>query len=146
MVQNLVNENDSEIKQLLNQMNIQQLRYVIALLDHPKRKDAALEVGIDPGTAYNWGKPPVRLAELIIQQKVLAGQEIFERAYLKAVQEKINGLYSDSETVRQKAATEIIDRVSGRPIQRTDVTTGGEQLTKTYISVSPDDWDDTDDE
>lgn len=47
-------------------------------------------------------------------------------------------------TVQHGLFTAIMDRTEGRPAQSVDLTSGGKTL-KTYVGVSPDEWEETKD-
>ena len=134
-----------ELQQILRQLSQNQLRFVVAMMEHDTKKDAAESIGIHPTTAYGWNGIVDRAIDLMQQNVTKSALAIRKQNLIKAMMVKAAGLNSDSETIRQKTATELIEWELGGAAGKLDVNLGGELL-KTYISVSPDDWDEQDGE
>jgi hypothetical protein len=95
-----------------------QQRFAIAMLDSPSKKDAALAIQVEPDTVYRWnGEIDDVIAYMRTQAKDAAIAILVDKV-TKAAMVKIAGLDSDDEIRRQDAASEILDRILGRPTQR----------------------------
>lgn len=106
-------------------------------------KEAAEKVGINPNTVSNWSRPVRDAIETVGLRYRLdaatAARLVLEGAALQAALIKIQAL--DDIEERQKASTEILDRVLGKA--RQTVEHKGENLApKTYVGWSPDEWGD----
>ena len=98
-----------------------QRRFAVAMLEHGTKKEAAKAIGLEPNTVYKWGvvDEVVALMSNDIVNKTI---DMLSSAATKAAMIKLAGLDSDSEKTRQDAASEILDRVLGKPKQRQEVT------------------------
>jgi len=119
-----------------------QWRFVAVMVANPDftKADAARALKIKPNTVYAW---PDHVNAAIEQARIdvhEAAVNARKQALLEAIRVKIAGLRSRSESIRQKAASEIIEWELGRASTSVDVTSAGQQI-KGYIGFSPDDWD-----
>lgn len=125
-------------------LTITQLNFLNARLWHTSDKAAAVQINIKPSTVYSWPKKEKEALRWLIQHytsnAIQTAQEILTRSLVRAVLVKIAGLDHMDEATRQHAATEIMDRVIGKPRYAFDITTNQPTL-KTYVNVSPDMWD-----
>lgn len=122
-------------------LSVNQRRYVVARQECASKKEAALAIGLEPNTIYNW-PPSVEDAAVLFSTEVAAGAlEILRASVAMAAMVKRAGMDSDNERIRQDAATEILDRVLGKALQRSDVTSGGETM-KTMTWTAPAGGDD----
>ena len=103
-------------------LNRNQRRFVIAMLDSATKKEAAEAIGIMPDTAYHWNGDVDAIIAAIEADRQAAALGILANQAPMAAMVKVSGLESGSESVRQAAATEILDRVLGKPTQRSEVT------------------------
>lgn len=126
--ENLKKSTSEQLSELLPQLSKDQLRYVVASLDYPSKKEAAEAVGIKPNTVYGW--PPI--VEQVVQMMALEATDsalaIRRRNLVKAMMVKVGALDSDDESIRQKAATELIEWEMGRAQQNLDVKSDGEKI------------------
>lgn len=135
----------SEFSLLWAELNPNQQRFAIASLEYPKKKDAAEAVGIEPNTVYKWGDHVDAAVSFMRNNAAVAALGIIETNATKAAMIKAKGLDSDSEKVRQDAATEILDRNLGKATQRSEVDHSGTVSSRiTVIDYGLDDNEDTD--
>ena len=99
-----------------------QQRYAIAALEFPSKKDAAESIGLKVNTVYKWGEEVTAVVDFMRSNAALAALGIITANATKAAMIKAAGLDSDSEKIRQDAATEVLDRNLGRPTQRQEHT------------------------
>ena len=111
-----------EFREVWQSLNHNQKRYVLARLDFPTKKEAAKAIDIEPNTVYRWGDEVEQAIDLLRNDISNAAIEIITQATAKAAIVKVDGLDSCDEKVRQAAATEILDRNLGRPVQRNELT------------------------
>ena len=116
-----------------------QRRYVIAMLDSPTKKEAAEMIGVQPDTVYHWNSDVDDLIAIIEADRQAAALVILSNQAPMAAMVKVAGLESGNESVRQGASTEILDRVLGKPTQRTELTgMDGDDLNIRFL------WESTD--
>jgi hypothetical protein len=107
------------LSEILPQLSKEQLRFVVASMDYPTKREAAEAVGIKPNTTYNW-PPIVDEAIRLMAIESTAGALAIRRLNLvKAMAVKVNALDSDDEKIRQSAATEIVEWELGKAQQKT---------------------------
>jgi hypothetical protein len=111
-----------EFADIWNELTPTQRRFVVAMTEHPTKKEASNAIGISPNTAYNW--PPVvdEAVSYAVNNVALATLGILQANAIKAAMVKTKGLDSDDEKISQAVATEIIDRNLGKAIQRNELT------------------------
>lgn len=115
-----------------SKLNHNQRRYAIAMLESPTKKEAAELVGIEPNTAYKWGDDVNRVVDFMRANIEVSAMGIILNVASKAAAVKSSGLDSDNEGIRQGVASEILDRVMGKPKQRSELTgADGGELTLT---------------
>lgn len=121
---------EASFRQLWQSLNHNQRRFAVAMLDSPSKKEAALAINLEPNTVYKWNGPVDEVVEILLEQARDSAYSILEGSVVKAAMVKVSGLDSDDERVRQSEATEILDRVMGKPKQEqaVDLTTKGESL------------------
>ena len=125
----------AELDRALQLLSTEQLRYV----------EARTRLGTDVAVGREWGKkhpssaivawkrsrePDVlkQVIEWLQIEKTAGAQEILGRHLMRAADVKVGGLDSVDERLRQSAATEILDRALGKPVQRVDKKSKSEQL------------------
>lgn len=114
----IIEKSSSErLAEIWSKLNRNQKRYVIACVEYPIKKDAALAIGIEPQTAYAWPHYVNEAVDLVIDETVEGARGILKHSVAKAAMVKASGLDSDDEKTRQAAATEIIDRLLGKASQ-----------------------------
>ena len=102
-----------QLSELMPQLTKDQLRFVIAFQDYPTKKEAAHAIDLKPDTVYRWNGIVDQVAALIAQERIEAARQILRKNIVKAAGVKVAGLDSSNEVIRQKAASEIIDREIG---------------------------------
>jgi len=128
----------SRFAEIWAQLNHNQRRFVVAMLDAPNKKEAAEAIDIMPDTVYRW--PPIVDEAITLLGRDIRNSvvEIISSGAAKAALVKLAGLDSDSEQTRQSVASEILDRMLGRAISHMDVQSGGQPITITTIEVVKD--------
>lgn len=125
-----------QLSEVLATLSKDQIRFVVALMDHPNKKEAAESIGIQPGTVYRWNGNIDKAAQLMALDRAEAAKAIRRNAIVKAMAVKLAGLDSDDESIRQKVATELIEWELGKALQRTDVDLDVNKLVIEYVN----DW------
>ena len=114
-----------QLSEVLQTLSPNQLRFVVARQDYLTDKEAAEAVGLKSNTVYGWNGN-VKEAVRLFAEDIAAGAVAVRRRYLaKAMMVKAAGLDSVDETVRQKAATEIIEWEMGKAAQPLTGENGG---------------------
>jgi len=116
----------SALESILQQLSVEQIRFVIARLDTDTDKDACGCAGLNYNTFRN---TPREKRELINQAIALMSFDglvtalhLRRRALAKAMAIKLAGLDNRDERVRQAVATEIIEWELGKATQRQEHT------------------------
>lgn len=125
----IVEKSSSErLSAIWSKLNRNQKRYVIACVEFPLKKDAAIAIGIEPQTAYAWPSYVNEAVQLVVDETIEGARGILKHSVAKAAMIKAAGLDSDDEKLRQSVASEIIDRLLGKPSQPMEHTgaDGGE--------------------
>ncbi len=138
--QNPLNDTDSSaLADILKQLTITQLRFVVARNESKSDKEAAETIGISPTTVKGWdNKAQVDEAiKLMLLDGVIMARALRRRNLAKAMAVKVAGLDSEAEKIRQDAATEIIEWELGKAQGSVDITSGGKPILKVN-------WDDVD--
>jgi len=105
------------LSEVLPQLTKDQLRFVVALQEYPTKKEAAEAIGLKPDTAYRWNGIVEEAAGLMALESVESARIMNRKAVPKAMAVKIAALDSDNEVIRQKAATELIEWMTGKASQ-----------------------------
>lgn len=137
-----------QLSDVLRTLSPNQVRFVVARQDYLSDKEAAEAVGLKPDTVYRWNGN-VKEAVRLFSEDIMSGAAAIRRKNLaKAMMVKAAGLDSNDESIRQKAASEIIEWEMGKAQQRVqnELSGPGGAPLKAYIGVSPDDWDDGEDD
>lgn len=109
--------------------------------DSPTKKDAAEAIGLEPNTVYSWPKIVDDAVERFADDVEAAALDIILANAGKAAMVKAAGLDSGDERTRQQVASEILDRVLGKPTQRQELAGpgGGPVPIQVVREVRPDD-------
>jgi hypothetical protein len=96
-----------------------QWRYVTAMLDNPEfsKADGARAVGLVPRSIYNWPDYVDDAIELAREDMHRAALTVRKQSLLKAMRVKLALLDSDNESVRNRAATDILEWELGKAAQ-----------------------------
>lgn len=115
---------DDDLDALLSTLSDLQLRFVKARLGAQSDAEAAEEIGIAAGTVYNWpNKEAVRAAvQLARKDAVAVAAERLRRLSNVAVDVYVEALEGEESV---GVARDVLDRVMGRPTQRTEVSGRG---------------------
>jgi len=140
-----------ELEQVLAELTVDQIRFVVARQEFSTDKEAAGEIGIKPDTVYQWkykGCPIDEALRLMALDGVIVAKHLRRRNLAKAMAVKVAGLNSDEERTRQSVATEIIEweigkakqptEISGRdggPIETKDVTLTDDERTQRVVAL-----------
>lgn len=125
-----------QLSEVLATLSKDQIRFVVALMDYPSKKEAAESINIRPDTAYRWNGDVEKAAKLMAIDRAESAKAIRRNAIIKAMAVKLAGLDSDDESIRQKVATELIEWELGKALQRNDVDLDVGKLVVEYVN----DW------
>lgn len=133
-----------DTQQKRQNFTIEQWRYIAASIENPQMSKRAIAdyLGLSPDTVYGWTRNDKSIDEYIEQavvNSVIAAQDALMQSLMKATLVKMSGLDSDNEEMRQKVASEILDRVLGKASQRTEITgaNGGAIQSETTHKFDP---------
>ena len=96
-------------------LNTTQRRFLIAMTQHTTKREAALALGLQPDTVYRWPPAIDEALALLLADILQAAWSALRAAAIRAAWVKTESLELDDERLRQQAATEILDRLLGRP-------------------------------
>lgn len=104
----------------LNGFTIEQRKWIVARLLSTSDAAAARAVGVHPSTVCKWPEKGEldRTVEALLADPMAQALTMILDAVPEAARVKIDGLRSRKENVRQSSASEILDRVIGRPRQK----------------------------
>ena len=109
---------------ILQELSIDEIRFLIARVDTSTDKDAATAIGISPNTVKKWPaerKELIRTArKLMAQDGIVTAMHLRRRNLAKAMAVKVKGLESADERIRQNVATEVIEWELGKATQPTE--------------------------
>lgn len=110
-----------ELEQTLSQLTMDQIRFVMSYVEIGDKGKAATAIGLKPDTVYHY--PPVvdKAIRLIVLDTAASGRQILRQGLIKAVGVLLKLLDSDDETVRYRAAKDVIEMTLGRARQQTDI-------------------------
>lgn len=110
---------------VLNELTIDQMRFVVNRLEHTTDKDAAIATGVSPSTVKDWkykGAPIDEAVRLMAQDGLIIAQHIRRKNLAKAMLVKVAGLDISDERLKQMVATEIIEWEMGKAKQTQEIT------------------------
>lgn len=110
-----------DLDALLKTLTVDQLRFVLARMQSSTDSEAAEKIGYSKNTVSRWGEPVQRAVRLLALDGIHLAREVLRRALPRAAEVKVAGLSSRLEHIRQAAATEILDRELGKPMQRQEI-------------------------
>ena len=131
------NQEKSRLQTILAQLTKNQIRFVVAMQEHKTKEDAAKSLKLKTDTVYHWDKELIDEAIRLMAEDV-AGSALEQHrlAANKAAAVRIAGLDSKNELVRQKAASEILDRILGKVAQGVEL--GGEGKIELVVKYADD--------
>lgn len=129
---------------VLNVLRQRELFDLLTSPPFPNLKQAAEQLGIAAGSAYNlnsqdkaWSESwQARRAEARAELRDSIRQQI-ENAGPQAVRTILEVMDCDNPAVRLRAADTVLDRTIGKPQESVDITTGGAQLQSNVVFVLP---------
>jgi ribosomal protein S16 len=122
------NQSSEELRQVLDTLTVDQIRFVIARQGHHTDKEAAEEIGIKPNRVSQWkhnGAEIDRAVRLMAYDGLTTALHLRRRSLSKAMAVKVRGLDDDDARLRQGVATEIIEWEMGRATQKVESTNDG---------------------
>ena len=114
-----------DLEELLAQLTVEQIRFVVARQEHNTDKAAAKAAGVPAGSIKNWkhrGVPLDEAVKLMAMDGVVAALHIRRKGLAKAMAIKYGGLDSKKEHIQQSVATEFIEWELGKAKQRQEIT------------------------
>lgn len=120
--------NETELKNALDELKSDRAKfdYVLERSSCASVESALKAVGRSKGWFYSLPKDEQARLELLANElhaaAKLRANHVLEDALVEAAQVKVSGLRSRNESIKQSAATEILDRGVGKPTQRQEVT------------------------
>jgi len=111
----------TQLEQLLEQLNTNQKRFIIARQEHTTDKEAALSIGLSPDTVKNWkyaGAPIDAVVDLMANDGVVMALHLRRKALAKAMAVKVAGLDETDARLRQSVASEIVEWELGKALQK----------------------------
>jgi hypothetical protein len=119
---------DATLDDLISELDINERRYVFARAQVSTDKEAYETIGM----SYSWLNSHEKehlnnIASELVKDVGFQMMQLIKQHGIEAVKEKIKQLKSRDERIRAQASTELIDRNLGRPTQRVDQKTTGEQ-------------------
>lgn len=146
-------DNRQRLIDLVSRLSVSQLQFVAARLGARNDRDAATKIGLSANTVYAWPKADKavigEVQQLMHSEAAVVAAAYLQRHVLDAAMLKVAAMQrsddvqaDDAGRMAQAAATEILDRVLGKPRQQVEVSGDGDAFVpKMYVTVSPDMWD-----
>ena len=130
------------LEQILDGLEDKHLDYVVARSQANSDAEAYRAIGVSRSAFYNWDRADIdRLNDLAQQLKrahAVKALRVMQNAAEKAAQTLVDQLdLKRNDSVKQKAAIEILDRTIGKATQviKQDVTSGGEKITVKLVGL-----------
>lgn len=115
----------TDLEQILDQLSISQISFVIARVDTTTDKEAAARAGVNYNSVRNWPREAKELIDkatrLMAQDGVVTALHLRRRALARAMEIKLCGLDSNDERIQQGVSTEIIEWELGKAAQKIDM-------------------------
>jgi hypothetical protein len=115
----------TQLELLLEQLNTNQKRFIIARQEYTTDKDAALSIDLSPDTVKNWkyaGVPIDAVVSLMASDGVVMALHLRRKALAKAMAVKVAGLDEKDARLRQSVASEIVEWEMGKATQKQEIT------------------------
>ena len=126
-----------QLRAILEQLTDVELDYVFERSKVTSNKQALKAAGIPESTFYSWPKEKQdrlnEYAQALKRNRLLAAELVLVENAESAARVITGQLASDSESIAQRAAQDVLDRTAGKPKQQMDVTSGGEKLSAPVI-------------
>lgn len=130
----------SELEQILTQLSVDQVRFIVSRQGYLTDKEAAKSIGIRPNRISQWkyaGVPIDEAVRLMAADGLTIALHVRKRSVAKAMMVKVAGLDSEDGKLRQGVATEIIEWEMGKAAQPTDSQVSGEIVIRMTGNVRP---------
>lgn len=114
------NPTTDDFRALVDQLTVDQMRFVVARQEYGSDKEAAESIRVSPETVKNWkykGAPIDEVVRLLAFDGMVIARKMRRRNLAKAMAIKVAGLDSEDERLRQGVSTEIIEWEMGRAAQ-----------------------------
>lgn len=124
----------SDLRTELDQLTDQRLDYVMARSRVNSDAHALRDAGLSKSTFYGWTLEERaalnELAQRVKREAALRALMVIQDAAETAAEIKVSGLKSRNEHIKQDVATEILDRIIGKSINKTEISgeSGGAML------------------
>ena len=116
----------NDLRTILDQLEDKQLDYVVERSRVNSDAEAYRNCSISKPAFYRWSTEKREelndLAQQLKRESALRAVLILSDATEKAAQVKVAGLDNRKDNIKQAAATEILDRQLGKPMQRQEVS------------------------
>ncbi|CAK0768404.1 hypothetical protein CCP3SC15_3870003 [Gammaproteobacteria bacterium] len=124
---NTGNANSERLAEILQRLNMTQIRFCVARLETKTDKQAALDIQITDNVVKGWNDDGAKAlvdeaVKLMAFDGVITALELRRRSLAKAMAVKAAGLDSESEKIQQDAATELIEWELGKATQRAELS------------------------
>lgn len=133
-----------DILTLLDGLRDNRLDYVMARSECNSVTEALKRAGIGKTTFYEWDESERQhlddIAQRMKRETAAQAKMILRGAAKKAAEIKVAGLDSKDKRIQQGVATEILDRIVGKPTNPVELTgaEGGEVVLKVVYDKKPD--------
>jgi len=121
-----------QLRAILEQLTDVELDYVFERSKVTSNKQALGAAGIPESTFYSWPKEKQdglnEYAQALKRNRLLAAELVLVENAEQAARVITGQLASDSESIAQRAAQDVLDRTAGKPQQKMDVTSGGKSI------------------
>lgn len=107
-------DDNAALNAVLEQLTLDQIRFVVARQDCGTDREAARLVGVSESTVNHWPKIVKDAVRLMAYDGLATARHVRRRNLAKAMLVKVRGLDSGDEKIRQSVATEIIEWEMGR--------------------------------
>lgn len=115
------NVTSETLERTIDDLAIDQIRFVVARQEFSTDKAAAESIEISPDTVKRWkreGVPIDEVVRLMVADGLVVAMHMRRRNLAKAMLVKIAGLDGSDDALRQRVATEIIEWEMGKAMQK----------------------------
>jgi len=121
----------TRLDEIRAQLSADQLAFLAERVLCRTDKEAAENLGFGYSTVLSWPEKKIinEAVNLILEDSLDLARDLLKRNLVRAAKVKVRGLDSRKASVAQGAATEILDRFMGKPVQQSNVSVSGGPLT-----------------
>ena len=135
------NDTINALEQMLGQLSIDQVRFVVSRTEVATDKEAAQNIGMSPETVKRWkreGAPIDDALRLMAHDGAVTALHLRRRHLAKAMAVKVAGLDDPDAKIRQSVATEVIEWELGKATQKQaiDANIHVTQVVEEIVTVS----------